>query len=74
MSSKFFLEVGCAPLTGGLVFLFAPRRRKAPEERQAPSQAGTNTAAKMCQSYGSLKTEEKTECQCGQDVRANTFG
>ena len=27
----------------------------------------------MCQSYGSLKTEEKTECQCGQDVRASIF-
>jgi len=25
----------------------------------------------MCPSYGSLKTEEKTECQCGQDVRAS---
>lgn len=46
----------------------------APEEQPAPSQAGKNIAAKMCQSYGSLKTEEKTECQCGQGVRASTFG
>ncbi len=27
-------------------------------------------AAKMCPSFGSLKTEEKTECQCGQVFRA----
>ena len=49
-----------------VVLLFAPRRRLRLEER------GTNVLVRYLPwsecvpSYGSLKTEEKTECQCGQ--------
>lgn len=34
---------------------------------------GTKPVRRMCQSFGSLKTEEKTERQCGQSVRGS-FG
>ena len=63
---------GCVLERGGLVFLFAPRQAIPPRKSHRHQAKPALRAAKMCQSFGSLKTEEKTERQCGQVVRATS--
>jgi hypothetical protein len=69
-SSRFFLDRGCRPLRRALVYLFASRSLSAPEKRQEPTPVRcTSPHGERVPSFGSLKTEEKTERQCGQFSR-----
>ena len=64
---SFFVGPGCAPLPGPLMFQPAPRTAERHRKGTAPSLADLRRGC--AKSFGSLKTEEKTERQCGQFVR-----
>ena len=70
------MKAGCASKPERLVLFsasrkgFDPPERRIWHQRQAPAQADREPERGLdaCPSFGSLKTEEKTERQCGQFV------